>query len=83
MHLLLESAYAWTILSNNHKQVLRIETDLLVLIDDFNVREVLPVGAHFILALHDENAVSAKNAVGFLSSPTIQVEHRRMVLGSN
>ena len=62
MDLLLHPAHSRSVCSHQHKQVLGVELERDVLVDDFDVGQVLPIGTHFILALDNEGAAIAKHA---------------------
>lgn len=71
MDLFLESAHARLVLPHDNEEIFRVKSDGFVFVYDFNMRQPLSVGTHFVLTFHDENAVVLENAVGF--TPSLEV----------
>jgi hypothetical protein len=70
--LLLHPTYSRSIVPHEHKQVLGVEPDRGVLVDDFNVCQVLTVGAHLVLTLDNEDSAIAKHATSFCGSLNVE-----------
>ena len=60
-----QPAHPWSVGPHDNEQVLAEETHLCVGGDDFDMGEVLAVGADFILTFHNEHAAVAQYAMGF------------------
>ena len=70
--LLLHPTHSGSIRPHEYKQVLGVEPHRGVLVDDLNVGQMLPVGAHFVLALDNEDAAIAKHATSFYGSLDVE-----------
>ena len=68
------AAYAGFVHADDHEQILHNKTHSVQLVDDFDVREALLVGANLILAFHDVNTLRFEDTVSFLRSFEVQVE---------
>ena len=53
---------------HDNEQVFAEEAHICIRGDDFDMGEVLAVGADFILTFHNEHAAVAQDAMGFASS---------------
>ena len=61
MHLLDGAAHAWPVSPHNDEQVLCYESNLLIFLHDFDMRESLAVGTYLVLALYYDHAAFAQN----------------------
>jgi len=68
------AAYAGFVHADDHEQILHNEAHVVQLVDDFDVREALLVGANLILTFHDVNTLRFEDTVSFLRSFEVQVE---------
>ena len=66
MNLPEDSAYAGFVHAEYHEQILHNEAHLCQLVDDFDVRETLLVGANLILAFHDIDAFGFEDTCDYL-----------------
>ena len=67
MHLADGAAYSRSVVADDHKEVLCNKSHFLVCLYDFYMRESLPVRAHLILALDDQNPTFPQDAICFLA----------------
>lgn len=61
------ATHSWTVVANDHEQVFRDVAHGVIHRHDFDMRRPLPIRAHLVLALDDEDASFAQNTMGFTS----------------
>ena len=67
MYLADGAADSRSVIADDHEEVLCNESHFLVCLYDFYMRESLPVRAHLILALDDQNSTFPQDAMCFLA----------------
>ena len=75
MNLAYRAANSGSVLAYDNEKVFGNEPEALVRLHDFNMCESLPVGAHFILALHDQYATIPQHPVCLFASILIQLDY--------
>ncbi len=80
MNLFLQATYARSVRADHYKQILRIKSNPLILVDDFYVCEVLTIRADLILAFHNEYATLPKDAMRLSGGAVIQLQNCRVPL---
>ena len=80
VHLPFRPRYDRSIRADNDEQVLCVESDTLVLVDDFHVGQTLRVGADLILAFDDENSIGLEHSMSLPPGAKVKIKNSRMVL---
>lgn len=74
-----DTAHAGLIPANADEQIFGDKAYLRQFVDDLYVREPLLVGAHFILAFHNVNAVGLQHATSLVRAPEVKVENSLVI----